>query len=313
MSSMSKLVFQLVTWNGADIVGQCLQSLEALEGGPYQVIVIDNDSQDGTPEIISVWAAKTRHHVLLLQMRANTGFAGGHNFAFRLSELPLVCLLNQDVLVAPEFAECALEYFDQHADVAGISPLIFSLRDDELTDHIDTAGLQHFRSGRVVDWRQGEEWRDGLIVEQAVFGVSGALPLFRRAALIGVARDGNIFDSRFNSYKEDVDLAWRLAARNTAIMFVPRVQAWHRRTARGGVDLTDRAATGNRRTKLTRVNALSWRNHWYVLLKSVPRDFWRRNWPFILWYELKKFIWLCLFERATLKQLPAVVKFWWQR
>ena len=121
------------------------------------------------------------------------------------------------------------------------------------------------------------------------------------------------FDEDFFAYKEDVDLAWRLAARNTAIMFVPRVQAWHRRTARGGVDLTDRAATGNRRTKLTRVNALSWRNHWYVLLKSVPRDFWRRNWPFILWYELKKFIWLCLFERATLKQLPAVVKFWWQR
>ncbi len=303
------LVFQLVTWNGADIVGRCLQSLEALHGGPYQVVVIDNDSHDATREIISAWAETTRHQFLLLGRSTNTGFCGGHNLAFQLSTASIVCLLNQDVLVAPELAERAMAYFSAHPEAAGISPLIFSLRDDEPTDLIDTAGLQRFRSGRVVDWMQGEEWHDGLLAEQPVFGVSGALPLFRRSALESVADQGNIFDPQFDSYKEEVDLAWRFEMARKSIVFVPTIQAWHRRTARGGVDVSDLAASDNRQTKSARVNTLSWRNHWFVLIKSVPRKFWQRHWLFILWYEFKKIVWLVLFERATLKSIPEIVRY----
>jgi len=64
---------------------------------------------------------------------------------------------------------------------------------------------------------------------ERVFGGTGAATLFRRAALDDVAVDGEVFDPRFHTYREDAELAFRLRERGWEVLYEPAAVAEHRR------------------------------------------------------------------------------------
>lgn len=174
-----------------------------------------------------------------------------------------------------------------------------------------------------------------------VFGVSGALPMYRMAALADVALQGlvvgggrlestsnptpsgspsrrggeaervsahhpldplsdpiEIFDSTFFSYKEDVDLAYRLRASGWGAYCVPAARAWHDRTA--GVHRT-------RRQRSVFERRLSWRNHLLMLIANEhPRTF-ARDWWRIIGYELGKLAYILACEPGTLRAIPQLL------
>ncbi len=205
-----------------------------------------------------------------------------------------------------------------------------------LTDVIDTMGLKVLRNRRVVDWRTGETLKSVIASEAKqshgqgeeiatssrgggtprddnaweVFGVSGALPVYRRKAIEEVMFEGNMFDDEFGSYKEDVDLAFRLRSAGWKAYVEPRAHAWHDRTAAGPREMSDQTAMKNRKGRPTYVSHYSYRNHIVVLLKNEHRANFVKDWPAIFWYELKKFLFMLLFDRETLKGLREVKKLW---
>ena len=144
----------------------------------------------------------------------------------------------------------------------------------------------------TVEYAEGREER---WVE--VFGVSGAMPCFRTAVITGLpGNDGALFDSRFFSYKEDVDLAWRLRAMGWKAYTLLDAVAYHDRTAAAPDDPSDNAAAKHWKTKSALVRQYSYRNHWFTLIKNAPLT------PSTLWFELKKFLYLVVRE-------PAVIRF----
>ena len=64
---------------------------------------------------------------------------------------------------------------------------------------------------------------------ERVFGATGAASLFRRAALDDVAVEGEIFDSRFHSFREDAELCFRLRERGWEVLYEPAALCEHRR------------------------------------------------------------------------------------
>ena len=184
---------------------------------------------------------------------------------------------------------------------------------DGRTDIVDTLGLRVLRNRRVVERMTGERMSDPgrqmQIVPFEVFGISGALPMYRRTAIVDVAFGDGVFDESFFSYKEGVDLAFRLRAAGWRAMVVPGARAWHDRTAAGPRSLSDHAAMDGRRSKSAFVRYHSYKNHLFVLLKNERFANFAHDWPWICWYELKKLIFLMLFDRATLRALRDV----WER
>jgi GT2 family glycosyltransferase len=74
--------------------------------------------------------------------------------------------------------------------------------------------------------RMRPETADGPARE--VFGASGAAVLFRRAALDEAADvTGEIYDDRYFSYGEDIDLAWRLRSLGWTVRYTPDARAHH--------------------------------------------------------------------------------------
>lgn len=305
-----KLSVQLVTWNGAKYIPHLFASLRAQTYKDWTLHVLDNGSTDGTADAVARMGIGTFE-----RLQENIGFVGGHNRLFtEYHDADLVLLINQDMVLEPDCIGELVRFMEAHPRAAAVSPRLmrWDPATGEKSDRIDTLGLALYCTGRVVDWMHGHAWEEGMcdvlpyrtavlreeheecFVE--VFGVSGAMPCFRIAALRGLPASSSIFDEHFFSYKEDVDLAWRLRWMGWKAYLLPHAVAYHDRTAAGPDGAGDYAAAKHWKTKSELVRKYSYRNHWFALIKNAP---WSRA---LLWFELKKLMYLLFRE-------PSVVRF----
>ncbi len=204
----------IVTFNSAADLPGCLESVASLP-----VIVVDCASSDDTVEIAR------RYPVHLVELKENRGFAGGMNEAISRTSAPFVLTLNADARPAPDFVSRLLARMDQPGMRVGAVTGRLVRPDGRL----DACGMRLIPSWRHLDRGSGEEDRGQLATPERVFGATGAATLFRREALDDVAVDGEIFDSRFHSFREDAELAFRLRERGWEILYEPAAVCEHRR------------------------------------------------------------------------------------
>lgn len=331
---MPKLVVNLVTWNGAKYVPYLFDSLKKQTFTDWTLIVLDNNSSDNTVYLIKKELNTFPVQYKIIENKENKGFAGGHNQAFKESNAEYILLLNQDMYLAPDCLEKMVMFLDQHLEAAAVSPRLmkwnFDLAANDLqksfSEQIDALGLKVYRNRRVMEQYTQQNWSDLKrrismdvmrydfakssklpAVALPVFGVSGALPAFRRSAINSVAYlDGSIFDESYHSYKEDVDLAYRLAAGGYKSYVLLDAVAYHDRSAAGPKYSNDVHALANKKNQSEWVKYYSYKNHWLTLYKN---EYWQNfalDFPWILWYELKKFVYFLLFDRKVLGGLKEV-------
>src|SRR3954452_11534522 len=85
----------VVTWQGAHLLGPCLDSL-ALQTLPHDVLVVDNASTDDTPEVLAA-----HPDVRVIRNHANLGFAGGAQQGLDAATGDWVAFLNNDAVADP--------------------------------------------------------------------------------------------------------------------------------------------------------------------------------------------------------------------
>jgi GT2 family glycosyltransferase len=239
----------------------------------------------------------------------NAGFAAGHNQALHETESEYIFMLNQDIILEPNFLEEIIKFLDNNKEVAAVTGklLYWDFTNNQKTDLLDSAGIKIFKNHRAIELGAGEMDLEEWNTSREVFGVSGAAPVYRRLALNDVAINGEFFDEDFFSYKEDLDLAYRLRLAGFKAWFLPAARAYHDRSARSTAK-TDSTVVKERRNKSTFVNYHSYKNHLFFLLKNVPTGvLWRWGYR-IKWYEFKKFIYLLIFETKTLSSLGEFFK-----
>lgn len=306
-----KLSVHLVSWNGSKYVPYLFDSLRQQTFRDWELLVIDNNSTDDTVAAIQKELVNFPVGSRVIVNKANRGFAGGHNQALGETKSEFVLMLNQDMFVAPDCLEKLISFLDTHPEAAAVAPRLmrWDFKNNIRTNYIDALGLKIFRSCRVVEQGAGQEWKSKNIHFIEVFGVSGAFPLFRRSALDQILfADGTLFDEVYFMYKEDVDMAYRLAQAGFKSYVVPGAVAWHDRTAAGPHELTDLAAAKNKKTHNKTVRYYSYRNHLMTLYKN---EYWQNfilDFPWIVWYELKKFLYFLLFDRSVLRGLGEIWK-----
>ncbi|MBI4433517.1 glycosyltransferase [Candidatus Uhrbacteria bacterium] len=305
---MLMLDVNLLTWNGARYLPKLFASLRQQTCRDWALHVRDNGSTDGTWEAIADATASFPVPVDRARNTTNLGFAVGHNQLLAETSAPFVLLLNQDTILAPDYCAGLLAVFAAEPRAAAAQGVLLRWQMDaaeacERSVVIDTLGLRVLRNRRVVEWHAGERWPISALAASAyteVFGISGALAMYRRAALAEVAFSGEVLDADFVSYKEDVDLAFRLRTAGWSAYLASRAQAWHDRTASGPRAWGDVAAARHRVGRTAFVRRYSYRNHLAMLIKNEHAENLVRDWPAILWYEGKKFLYLLLREPATL-------------
>jgi GT2 family glycosyltransferase len=279
-----KLTVSLVTFNGARHLPFCLQSIRAQTFQDFDVVILDNHSSDDTREVIS-HVYPSAH---LIMREKNSGFSGGHNSVISQTITPYVCVLNQDVVLDPDYFYHCMQWMESLPYCGAVQGML--LRVKELTHHpqsdrIDSCGITLHPLFQHIASLDENKLKYAHTKEQHVFGVTGTAPLYRMQAIkeCAVTLDGKTeyFDEDFFMYKEDVDLAYRLHGRGWQSWCVPRAVAYHIRTAKSTSLISGR-------TRPEKVNEWSYRNHFFVLMKNISIGTFLRYAPGIVCYELAK-------------------------
>jgi len=195
--------------------------------GSVEVLVLDNGSIHPIPD--EILTSREFASVRFAQSATNLGFAAGMNQLFQWSEGDVIIFLNDDCLIASDFAEAAVRSF---VEVPSAGALAANVRRGELaqgefrsTDVDDGSVLRITRTMRV---RKIGTAPMRLEVEKP----NGSCPSYRREVLhhcsSGAAKP---FDPIFDTYGEDIDLALRLRSAGHRTVYCPDLEATHLRSA----------------------------------------------------------------------------------
>ena len=203
------------TYNRLDVLPSCLLCLEQQTFRNFEVIVVDDESTDGTSGFLRTYAAQTKLRFRTVRQR-NKGPAGARNRAIALAAAPVVIFIGDDILPSPGFldAHCAFHRQNtaENAAALGLTRWDESLqtvtpfmRWSELHHQFDYG---HLLAGGAVTWKHFYTSNLSLKTE-----------LLRR----------NPFDERFKkSMMEDAELGYRLALREgLCLEFLPAAFATH--------------------------------------------------------------------------------------
>ena len=249
------------TWNGKHHLALCLPSLAAQTYDPFEIIVVDNGSEDGTV----AWLRAGWPHVRVVSLPENRGFTGGVNAGLAEARGEWLALLNNDTAAEPTWLAEAVAAAQRHPQ-AGMVASKLKLWDER--DKLHSAGDFYTVSGRPGN--RGVWLEDGpeYSREEWVFAPCAGAALYHHDLF---ERMGT-FDERFGSYLEDIDLAWRAQLGGFRCIYAPRAVVYHRVSATGG------GALGS---------YYNGRNWFYVLVKNVPASIIARYWPGMVREQLR--------------------------
>ena len=214
----------IVNWNGADLLRQCLESLERQTRRPDRIVVVDNASTDD-----SLARAETHlRDVQLVRLDANVGFAEANNIGARAAgAVDALALLNPDAVADRAWLDALVQAAERDPAAASFASQI---RLAATPDYLDGAGDSYHVSGRA--WRNGHRTAssDWPATDAEVFAPCAAAALYRREAFEEVGG----FDARYFCYFEDVDLGFRLRLRGHRCLYVHSAIVHHVSSALSG-------------------------------------------------------------------------------
>jgi GT2 family glycosyltransferase len=224
----------IVTHGGWEVARRGLEALVRNTDLCFEVVIVDNASPDGTADRLrdEVDGAK------LLFNDTNTGFGAACNQGAEAARGELLCFLNSDALVEPDWLPPLLETL-QRDGVGAAVPML--LNEDgtiqEAGSVIDSVGWAIALGGG--DDPERFEYR---FAREVDFG-SAACMLVRRADFVDVGG----FDEAYEpAYFEDVDLCFKLKERGLRTMYEPRSRVVHVRFGSGNWDAARELMTKNR-------------------------------------------------------------------
>lgn len=210
----------LINWNTEAVTAECLQSIRDLTYQDYQVVLVDNNSDDRSGQKLSTQFPE----VILLQMESNLGFTGGNNAGMKKAledGADYILLLNNDTTIAPDLLDEMVAAMESAEDIAVVSPkIVFFDRPDRLWY---AAGSFSWWSGMPsYYYKKGQDSPPSNLKE--ITFATGCAMLLRAEAL----REVGLLDERFFAYGEDTDLTTRLLKAGYRGLYTPHTKVWHK-------------------------------------------------------------------------------------
>ena len=261
----------IVTYNSGRFIKRCLESVLAQKYPNREIIVIDNNSTDGTVDILEQFEDRCT----VVYNPENIGFAAAQNQAIAISNGDWVMTLNPDVLLLPNFIQSLVDAGEVDAKIGTVCGKLLAMTatfDIPARPLVDSTGIYFNPMLRHLDRGSQEVDNGHYLKHEYVFGATAAAALYRREMIEHISFDGEFFDSDFFVYREDADVAWRGRLFGWRALCAPDAVAYHVRTV-----------TPERRRKLpAAINMHSVKNRFLLRLKNEGLYLAIRNAPFEL-------------------------------
>ena len=228
--SGTRLSICIVTYRSRPFLAGCLESIFANPpAGEFEVIVVDNGSEDGTAEMVE----EGYPQVALIRNPSNLGYTTPMNQALRRGQGDFLLQLNPDTLVLPRSLDRLLAFMDGHPGAGICGPKVLN-PDGTMQaqcrrgESRPLAVISYFlglhrlfpRSptfgGYLLNYLDEDE-------EGEVAGVSGSCMLIRRELVDEIG----YLDEGFFAYQEDADFCFRARKAGWKVYYVPEAQITH--------------------------------------------------------------------------------------
>jgi len=245
---MEKIQISIIipNFNGEQFLKECLNSIKKQNFSHYEVIIVDNGSNDGSVEYLN----ENYDEFTLIQNQENLGFATAVNQGIKASNAEYVFLLNNDTELEVECVSKLLNCIDNDENIFGVSSKMIQNQDRNL---IDDAGDEYTILGytkKVGNNRSKELYKN----KREIFSACAGAAIYRRNIfdIIGY------FDENFFAYMDDVDISYRARIHGFKCVYCPEAVVYH-----------DVSATSGSKYNAFKIR-LAARNNVYVPYKNMP-------------------------------------------
>ncbi len=212
-----KVCIVIPNWNGADMIAECLRSLQA-QTYPADVTVVDNGSRDKSIEIVESKFPEVR----LIKLPKNTGFDGGVNAGIRPAledGYEAIAVFNNDAVADKDWLNHLVQALeaDKRRGILGCKQLYTDKKHiDSTGDFYSVWGMPFPRGRNQLDTGQYD-------TPEELFSAPAAATLYRSSMF----RKIGIFDEKFFAYYEDVDISFRAQLAGWKVWYEPAAKVYH--------------------------------------------------------------------------------------
>lgn len=195
----------LVSYNTKDLTRDCLKSVyEKTQGVEFEIFVVDNNSHDGSAEMIE----REFPEVRLIRNSENKGFGAANNIAIRQSNAKYIFCLNTDTILLNNAVKIFFDFMEQpenqNVGVCGGAlydsdncPTNYGGQFPSILHILQKFGLRNIFKKKTINYE-----KDIINVDY----ITGADIFFRKSVLDLVG----LFDENFFMYYEETDLCFRI-------------------------------------------------------------------------------------------------------
>jgi len=215
----------VVNWNRKALLEQCLASLAAQTCSDFELILADNGSTDGSPDVLERFPLPA---TTLIRNRENLGYTPAVNQGLRAARGAFIALVNNDVVLDKNWLEEILRGFGQDSSVGMCACKILLAAPPDV---IDKAGHLIYPDGQNYGRGHGERDQGQYDrVEESLFP-DGAAAAYRAE----VFQSAGLFDEDFFAYGDDADLGLRVRLCGWRCLYIPTAVAHHYHSATLGI------------------------------------------------------------------------------
>lgn len=212
---MFKTSVIIVNFNGRHLLKNCLLSLLQSIESNFEIIVVDNASQDRSPDMVE-------HHfpeVHLICSPTNVGFGRANNLGALHAHGKYLAFLNPDTIVKVGWLEALIDILETDSKIGLVTSKILVLNDSK---KINACGNDIHITGLTLCRGAGHP-ADDYSQPETVSAISGAAFAIRRDLFEFLGG----FDPLFFLYMEDTDLSLRARLAGYSCLYVPESVVYH--------------------------------------------------------------------------------------
>ncbi|MDE7292966.1 MAG: glycosyltransferase family 2 protein [Oscillospiraceae bacterium] len=217
----------IVTYNNKDNIANALTSIfEHTKGTEITVYIVDNNSTDGTPELVAEKFPKVK----LVRSKENKGFGAGHNMILNEINSEYHFIVNPDIKLTSDIVTDMCKFLSENPDIVMAVPKFLYEDGSEQFTPKKTPTVRYMLGGRLErfggvfrKWRREYTFADRNVTETTDVGFcSGCFIAVRTEVFRAVGG----FDERYFLYSEDADLT-RMAQKYGRTVYTPQFSVIH--------------------------------------------------------------------------------------
>lgn len=251
---MKDLSIIIVSYNTEALLQECLSSVFSAISKQisFEVIVVDNDSKDGSVEMVK----KEFPQVVIIENKENMGFSKANNVGIKASFGKFVLFLNSDTVMKEYTIEVLLEFMEKHPHTGACTCKLVmpnGQMDDACHRGFPTPwnafshfiGLSKIFPFTTLFGGYNLTYLNMNTVHE-VDALAGAFMLVRREA----GEQVGWWDEDYFFYGEDLDFCYLLKQNGWKIFFIPSVTVLHYKGVSGGIKkVSKEITTADKKTK----------------------------------------------------------------